>query len=49
MSQYTTCEDIIEEAKSPHVTADILVSCTKELTAEKEHELQRLEKLLSED
>ncbi len=51
MSQYTTYEDIIEEAKSPHVTADILdilVSRTKELTAEKEHELQRLEKLLSE-
>lgn len=51
MSQYTTYEDIIEEAKNPHVTADILdilVSRTKELSAEKEHELKKLENLLAE-
>lgn len=49
MSQYTTYEDILTEAKNPHVTADvldILVSRTKELSAEKQHELEKLNKLL---
>ncbi len=49
MSQYTTYEDILEAAQSEHVTAevlDILVAKTKELTSEKKHELEKLEKLL---
>ncbi|MDX1693333.1 MAG: hypothetical protein R3208_06190 [Ketobacteraceae bacterium] len=38
MSQYTSYDDILEEAKNPHVAAgipDILVSRTRKLTAEK--------------
>lgn len=49
MSQYSTYEEILDEAKSAHVTADvldILVSRTKELTSEKQREIEKLESLL---
>lgn len=49
MSQYSTYEEILDESKSAHVTADvldILVLRTKELTSEKQREIEKLESLL---
>ena len=46
---YMDYEDIVEEAKNPHVTADmlnLLVSRTRELSAKREHNAEKLEALL---
>ena len=47
--KYLTYEDIKTEAESPHVTAEtlnILVTRTKELSALKQHDVDKLKKLL---
>jgi len=48
MSNYQSYEDILNEAKDPHVTADmlnILISRTRELSNQKQHELEKLQAL----
>lgn len=48
MSKYQSYEDILNEAKDPHVTADmlnILISRTRELSSQKQHELEKLQAL----
>lgn len=47
--EYMEYEDILEEAKDPHVTADmlnLLVTRTKELSAKKSHDNEKLQALL---
>ena len=48
MSTYQSYEDILNEAKDPHVTADmlnILISRTREMSSQKQHELEQLQAL----
>lgn len=45
MSKYQSYEDILEEAKNPHVTADmlnILITRTREISNHKKHEIDKL-------
>jgi len=50
MSNYQSYQDILNEAKDPHVTADmlnILISRTRELSSQKQHELEKLQALMA--
>ena len=49
MTKYQSYEDILAEAKDPHVTADtlnILISRTRQISSEKKHEVDKLQQLI---
>ena len=49
MTKYQSYEDILAEAKDPHVTADslnILITRTREMSNQKKHEVEKLEQLI---
>lgn len=50
MTKYQSYEDILAEAKDPHVTADslnILITRTREMSNQKKHEVEKLEGLIA--
>ena len=50
MTKYQSYEDLLAEAKDPHVTADtlnILISRTREMSSQKKHEVDKLEQLIA--